>query len=74
MIGVERRMACASSIMSDSAIPMDNLTDCLHQLKIYTNFSAYRAAVVILRVSPQNRGKLPARIDGKLLPLAHDAN
>ena len=43
---------------------MDNFTDCLHQLRMYTNVSVYRAVVVILRVSPPNRSKLAARIDG----------
>ena len=43
---------------------MDNFTDCLHQLRIYTNVSAYRTVVVIFRVSPPNRSKLAARIDG----------
>ena len=45
-------------------ISMDNFTDCLHQLRIYTNVSAYRAVVVILRVSPPNRSKFAAPIDG----------
>lgn len=43
---------------------MDNSTDCLHQLRIYTNVSAHRTIVVIFKVSPPNRSKLAARIDG----------